>query len=341
MLPVFQEKAASPSMVLHGMGIIQRVTKFLNPEQIPVMALDQPLFALAKNLQWKFPERFSRERFVVMFGGLHIEMALISAIGDLLEGSGWTSAITNAGITSSGVAESLLRGSHVTRSRRCHQITIVALSELQKNAFRLSNFGNFEQWIVKGCEESGTFFYWNFILQLEIEFMLFIRSLRQGNFNLYVLMLERLSFLFFALDKPNYSRWVPIHLDDIKNLPESIQKEFLSGNFVVNKTGRKFSNMAIDQTHEQENAVFKGAGGAIGLTENPSALSRWLLSGPELGRLIAEFESNFEEDDMSLEHHEAGTKNQIKFHSDVNSLIETIDNLGNPFQSTFRELVIG
>ena len=28
--------------------------------------------------------------FIVMFGGLHIEMTALKVIGDLLEGSGWT-----------------------------------------------------------------------------------------------------------------------------------------------------------------------------------------------------------------------------------------------------------
>jgi hypothetical protein len=30
------------------------------------------------------------DHFVVMFGGLHIEMAALKTVGDLLEGSGWT-----------------------------------------------------------------------------------------------------------------------------------------------------------------------------------------------------------------------------------------------------------
>jgi len=36
---------------------------------------------------------------VVMFGGLHIEMVALKMLGDLLEGSGWTGALFQAGIT--------------------------------------------------------------------------------------------------------------------------------------------------------------------------------------------------------------------------------------------------
>ncbi len=54
-----------------------------------------------------------------------------------------------------------------------------------------------------------------------------------------------------------------------------IRTEFLKGNFVVHKSSREFSALAIDQAHEQANAVIKGEGGAIGVTEDPSALRRW------------------------------------------------------------------
>jgi len=51
-------------------------TDYLNTGQIPVMAFDQPLFALAKYVQWSWPLSHGEDSFVVMFGGLHIEMAL-------------------------------------------------------------------------------------------------------------------------------------------------------------------------------------------------------------------------------------------------------------------------
>ena len=81
------------------------------------MAVDQPLFAFAKMVQWKWPDTHGEDKYVVMFGGLYLEMALWSTLGDLLEGSGWTSALVEAEIASSGVAESFLKTSHLTRTR--------------------------------------------------------------------------------------------------------------------------------------------------------------------------------------------------------------------------------
>ena len=119
LLPLY-EKASTLAMVKHGMDIIKTITDYLNPGQIPVIANDQPLFALSKYVQWRWPETHGERKFVVMFGGLHIEMALWNAIGDFLEGSGWTVALSDAGIASSGTADSFLKAAHLTRTRRAH-----------------------------------------------------------------------------------------------------------------------------------------------------------------------------------------------------------------------------
>ena len=41
---------------------------------------------------------------------------------------------------------------------------------------------------------------------------------------------------------------------------------FCNGGFVVQKTCRPFSAIALDQAHEQYNAMVKRDGGAVGLT---------------------------------------------------------------------------
>ena len=64
----------------------------------------------------------------------------------------------------------------------------------------------------------------------------------------------------------------------------------MKGHFAVQKTSNTFSVMSIDQCHEQLNDLIKGDGGAVGLTENPQALERWMIIGPELSRHIQEFE---------------------------------------------------
>ena len=117
LLPLFYEKAATPAMVKHGMDVIRDAITLANPGQIPVIAFDQPLFTIAKTVQGKWPDTHGEAKFVVMLGGLHLEMALWNTLGDLLDGTGWTTALAEADIASSGVADSFLKASHLTRTR--------------------------------------------------------------------------------------------------------------------------------------------------------------------------------------------------------------------------------
>ena len=163
LLPLFYEKAATVAMMKHGMSVIKKATEFLNPGRIPVTVCDQPLFAIAKVVQWNWPAIHRENVDVVMLGGLHIEMVLLTMCGDLLALSGWTTALTEEGIVSSGTSESFLnpftprdspltclagfgrfgrqrvKVAHLTKTRCAHQVIAAALYKLQHVAFQELN----------------------------------------------------------------------------------------------------------------------------------------------------------------------------------------------------------
>ena len=115
------------------------------------------------------------------------------------------------------------------------------------------------------------------------------RSIHEGNFLLYVDTLTQLEWLFHALDHYNYARAISVHLRDMMMLQDKhpdVYAAFCEGKFTVNKTCRPFSRMALDESHEQNNASVKGDGGAVGLTEKPAAVLRWMVAGPELARVV-------------------------------------------------------
>ena len=121
--------------------------------------------------------------------------------------------------------------------------------------------------------KTPTFHYWDTILNMEILGLIFVRAHKEQDFPLYVESLKALVPWFFALDHQNYARWIPVHTRDMESVPTSIHKEFEeNGHWVVPKTTNRFSSIPIDQAHEQNNDLVKGSGGAVGLTENPSAL---------------------------------------------------------------------
>ena len=122
----------------------------------------------------------------------------------------------------------------------------------------------------------------------------------------------------------------------------NIFTEFNDGNFTVQKSVRAFSSLAIDQAHEQNNEGVKGDGGAIGLTQNPDALRRWMISGPEIMRLTAEFETSIEGMHKKTSHtchHEQTRSAQMMFAQQVKSLVAVMEELGNPFLEESNDLL--
>ena len=98
-----------------------------------------------------------------------------------------------------------------------------------------------------------------------MEILVFVRSIREGNFHLCVQSLRNLLKWFFALDHTNYARWLTIHVFDLISLPithPDVYQQMLKGFFSFAKTKRPFSRMALDQVHEQNNEIIKRVGSA-------------------------------------------------------------------------------
>ena len=125
---------------------------------------------------------------------------------------------------------------------------------------------------------------------------------------MYVQCMLQIMLWLFALDHTTYCQ-LPVHISDMVNLPNNhpeIYRQFTKCHFTVHKMKNVFSAVVIDQCHEQVNELIKGDGCAVGLTENPETLERWMVNGPETSHVILEFEKSFQEDndrERSHKHH--------------------------------------
>ena len=146
---------------------------------------------------------------------------------------------------------------------------------LLKNADAILSF---DAWCQKRLGESPLFHFWHLVLSMELTILSLVRAFREANFTLYCQALCALIPFFFANNNVNYARCLPVHLKYIYQHPY-IYQEFQSGKFIVFKSSRPFSAMAIDQLHEQANAVIKGECGATGVNEAPAAFRRWMIAG--------------------------------------------------------------
>ena len=59
-------------MVCQAMNEIKFDVHHLNPQQVPIIAADQPLYAVVKQLQWSWPETHREDKFIIMMGDLEI-----------------------------------------------------------------------------------------------------------------------------------------------------------------------------------------------------------------------------------------------------------------------------
>jgi len=195
------------------------MTEILNPGQSPVLGADQPLYiyAVAKQLQWAFPDTLDEDKLVLLMGALHVEDKMHQMIRKLLKDSGWSNILSQAQVLTSGRAQSVLDEHHIKRTRYAHQVSLVSLYLLQLRSYTVycsSVQGppeSREMWIQRCRSDNPMFMFWAAIMDLELLMCRFIRSLREGDFPLYVQVCDELCSWFHVMDHTNYARWLPLY----------------------------------------------------------------------------------------------------------------------------------
>ena len=202
------------------MEIVERTTQLFNPGQICVHESDQPVYKLSKELQWRFPDRFGHEKYFCLFVSLHLEKSILLLCGSLIKGSGLDKIMASCGLLIVGTT-SKVSVNHMKRARYYIQVSA---------------------WEM--CH------YWYIIIGLMLNLLIFVRSIREGNFSLYVSSLKQVVKWYYACDHYHYARWVTVHVYDLVNLPTTspyLGKCFSDGYFAFQKSNKKFSLMGIDQ----------------------------------------------------------------------------------------------
>ena len=177
--------------------------------------------------------------------------------------------------------------------------------------------------------------------------MLLVLCYQAGNFALLInkkpsrcrLCIKEITPCMFALDHTHYAKWVSVFLKDLQLIPSkypSIFEEFKRGYFTVKNGNRKFSNVAVDQGHEQNYKLIKIEGGAIGIFGNPKTLLRWAVAGSIVAHICKDAE---EEEVKEKKHHEDNDSFEAKFREDVQSLYDAFNEFGNPFGEEQKQLV--
>ena len=56
----------------------------VNPGKTSIVTADQPLLEISEQIHWEWPDFYGKDKFIVVFGGFHIEMTCYKTLGDIL-----------------------------------------------------------------------------------------------------------------------------------------------------------------------------------------------------------------------------------------------------------------
>ena len=252
-----------------------------------------------------------------------------------------------------GVASSLLGGKNIKRTRYAYQLTLALLYILKVQAHKAhceETYGpheSMEIWEKRLAEKGATAKYWKTVEMNLLLLCRLLRAQRTGDWRMTLNTCTDLCSWFFAFGHTNYARWMPVFLHDMKHLPEihpSVHDSFIQGKFVVQRSNKKFSLMALDQSQEHSIKFLKEDGGTRGLYGHQEEKEVIELSKPEILRVIEEFETatiNGLKADISFEHQESSIAEQRKFLLDLRTLLNLVEEeiVVNPYKETGSDLV--
>ena len=318
------------------MNLNKKITNFLNPSQTPVDTSNQSVYALTKTIQWMYPETLGSGKLLSILGGLHIEQSALVMHGEIIKSSGLEMILSSNDLSIIGTS-AVGDVNDIKRVRYCLQVAACAVFWKLKDAYVQSTpcylflIGwNTDQrrtrWVCIG----------NSFLISECLFWPSYAQFKKKIFRFTLNSLISLCKWYFALDHIHYSRRCTVQCFDLMLLEilcPDVHKEFMAGNFSFQKTNSKFSRLAIDQIHEQNNKILKGSSGAKNLLNktDESGLIRWKTVGTDIARIISEFEDTINEPTNVLlrKHHEDNESFQESFCRDVQKVYDGI--VTNPF----------
>ena len=126
------------------------------------------------------------------------------------------------------------------------------------------------------------FAFWDdYIIMVQL-LLQFIRAERTIDWNLHLSATASMTPHVFAMDRQNYSWWLPIYLADMDLLPQVhpvVYHEFMSGNHAISRSSQTqvWTDMALEQSINLDS---KTNGGIIGISQKPGTLESSLILGP-------------------------------------------------------------
>lgn len=166
----------------------------------------------------------------------------------------------------------------------------------------ISGIIDFLQEFDNSNSQNPMFRYWREYMDMVSILLGFIRAEREGNWELHLETFSKMLPWLAIYDHVNYSRWGPVYLADMMQLPTKapdVYHEFCAGNFSIKRSTRSFSQISTDQALEHINKLAKVSGGIVGITQLDSSRDRWCVTYNERARISDDTLALFD-----LQHHD-------------------------------------
>ena len=300
-------------------------------------------------------------------------MSYFKAIGKVINDCGLSTIMVESEMLASGSVSSFIEGKHFNRCKRLHpmmalglqimhfrsflthkniQISediieeIERLQSCQTHSFFIHNeslkeicndYAIYEQQTLNG-EYGKTAQFYMIYIKLVHHYLKLSRSIRAGDYQLYLDTLPKITNLFFVCNHQNYAKWtVQYHYNLIKvptthpGLEQDFQNEF----FGIKRTSKPFSRQPIDLTLEQTiNAdAARTLTGISHLTHSISAHQRWAKSHDIRSSIITHVLDELgitRKQDISVELQPHNIKKSVQ---QLENFINSFHQYVNPFSS--------
>ncbi|KAK3698426.1 hypothetical protein QZH41_001193 [Actinostola sp. cb2023] len=129
---------------------------------------------------------------------------------------------------------------------------VQSVKELERDMMKIASL--FEKFKAEAVSQSMTFSFWEQYISMVKLLLQFIKAERTGNWSLHLSSTAAMIPHFFAMDRPNYARWLPVYISDMKQLQVKhprVHQEFATGNHAVSRSGQPFSQRWFLTCHER------------------------------------------------------------------------------------------
>ena len=309
------------------------------------------------------------DRVFVNLGAFHVELAFFCAVGKYIAESGGPFILSESGVLQSGSLKGFINGKAYNRCKRLHELLSASMETklfhefikssgeilvddlliekkeslplpLKENLSKevlevLQSYEDYRNDTLEG-KHGKTAKFWAGYIEMVNLYHTFSRSIREGDFHLFIHCLPKITDYFFSFNHINYARWLVRFHDNLLEINETLPElsaEFQEGAFALKRTKKPFSGIPIDLTLEQTiNAdAASQRTGVTSMTNSIAARQRWAESHYIRTSLISHF---FDELEMNTSDDTSKDLRAHRMHKNTADFLrigKAIDETMNPF----------